>query len=45
MRERCITLLNSFKSKNFNKNNILDISVLSIEDSLKIIKTDNRFIL
>jgi cytidylate kinase len=45
MGERCITLLNNFKSKNFNKNNILNTSNLSIEDSLKIIKNDNKFIL
>lgn len=45
MKERCITLLNSFKNKNFNNNNILDTTNLSVEDTVTIIETDNRFIL
>ena len=45
MKERCITLLNSFKSRNYNAQNILDTTNLSISHTLEIIKNDNRFIL
>lgn len=44
-KERCITLLNSFKSRNYNAQNILDTTNLSISHTLEIIKNDNRFIL
>ena len=43
MKDRCIILLNSFKDKNYNTNNILDTSNLSIEDTVTLIENDNRF--
>ncbi len=45
MKERCITLLNSFKNIDYNDQNILDTTNLSISNTLEIIKTDDRFIL
>ena len=45
MKERCITLLNSFKNKIYNTDNILDTTDLSIEDTVNIIEKENRFIL
>lgn len=45
MKERCITLLNSFKNRNYNAQNILNTTNLSISHTLEIIKNDNRFIL
>ena len=45
MKERCITLLNSFKNDDYNKENILNTSNLSIEETIKIIENDNRFII
>lgn len=43
MKERCITLLNSFKNANYNPDNIIDTSDLSIDETFDIIKNDNRF--
>ena len=45
MNERCITLLNNFKNRNYNSKNILDTSYLSIDETLNIIENENRFIL
>lgn len=45
MKERCITLLNSFKNKSYNTDNILDTTDLSIEETINIIEKENRFIL
>lgn len=45
MKERCITLLNNFKSKNYDKKYILDTSNLSVIETLNIIKSDIRFVL
>ena len=45
MKERCITLLNSFRNNNYNKKNILDTSNLSIDETVNIIENDNKFIL
>ena len=45
MKERCLILLNSFKSKNYNFNNILDTTNLSVEETLNTIINDTRFIL
>ena len=45
MKDRCITLLNSFKNNNYDKQNILDTSNLSIEETINIIENDQRFIL
>ena len=43
MNERCITLLNSFKNNNYNKQNILDTSNLKINETVDIIENSNRF--
>ena len=45
MKERCIVLLNSFKNKNYNAQNILDTTNLSVNETIDIIENDNRFIL
>ena len=45
MRERCLTLLNNFKKRNYNSNNILDTTNLSIEQTANIIENQNQFIL
>ena len=43
MKERCIILLNSFKSKNYTTQNILDTTNLSVDETVAIIQTNNRF--
>ncbi len=43
MNERCITLLNSFKNNNYNKQNILDTSNLKFNETVDIIENSNRF--
>lgn len=45
MKERCIILLNNFKNKNYNVQNILDTTNLSINETIYIIENDKRFIL
>ena len=45
MKERCITLLDSFKRKNYNIKNILDTTNLSINETVNIIVNINEFIL
>ena len=45
MKERCITLLNNFKNRNYDNNNILDTTNLSIEETVNIIQNNNNFIL
>lgn len=45
MKERCITLLNNFKNRNYNPQNILDTTNLSVDEILNIIQNDNKFIL
>ena len=45
MHERCIVLLNSFKSKNYDKKNILDTSNITVCETVNIIENDDRFIL
>lgn len=45
MKERCLILLDSFKNKNYNLNNILDTTNLSIEETINIINRETRFIL
>ena len=45
MKERCIELLNNFKNKKYDSNNILDTSHLSIDETVRIIETEDRFIL
>lgn len=44
MKNRCITLLNNFKNNNYNNQNILDTTNLSIDETVDIIENDNRFI-
>ena len=44
MKERRITLLNNFRNMNYNKQNILDTTHLSIEDTVNIIKNNEKFI-
>lgn len=45
MGDRCIVLLNNFRNRNYCQNNILDTSDLSIDETVKLIEFDNRFIL
>ena len=45
MKERCITLLNDFKNRNYNINNILDTTNLSIEETVNLIQNNNNFML
>ncbi len=45
MKDRCITLLNNFKNNNYNNQNILDTTNLSIDETVDIIENDNRFII
>jgi len=43
MKERCILLLNSFKNKNYNPQNILDTTNLSIDETVDIILKDDKY--
>ena len=43
MGKRCITLLNNFKNSNFNSNNIIDTTNLSIDEIVSIIQNNMRF--
>lgn len=45
MKERCIILLNKFKNGNYNSNNVLDTTKLNIDETVKIIKNNNQFII
>lgn len=45
MKERSLKLLESTKKQNFNKKNILDTSKLTIEETVKIILEEDRFIM
>ena len=45
MNKRCLILLDSFKNKDYNQDNILNTTNLSIEDTVNIINADNRFIM
>ena len=45
MKERCIVLLNEFKSYNYDEKNILDSTGLSINETVDIIESSKRFIL
>lgn len=45
MGDRCIVLLNNFRNRNYCQNNILDTSDLSIDETVKLIEFDDRFIL
>ena len=43
MGQRCLTLLDSFKNRNYNSRNILDTSNLSVNETVDIIKNDIKF--
>ena len=45
MNERCITLLNYFKNTNYNTQNILDTSNLTVTETIDTIEKDNIFII
>mgnify|MGYP004458627063 CR=1 FL=1 len=45
MKDRCVTLLNSFKQKGFGEKFILDTTNLNINQSVDSILKDNRFII
>ena len=45
MGQRCLTLLNSFKNRNYNSKNILDTSSLSVNETVDIIKNDIKFVI
>ena len=45
MKERCTELLESFKSKKYDTNYMLDTSHMTIDQTVRIIETDNRFIM
>lgn len=45
MKDRCVTLLNSFKNKNYNIKNILHTTNLSVDETVNIIENNNKFIL
>ena len=45
MNERCLILLDNFKSKNYNQDNIFNTTNLSVENTVNTINTDNRFII
>lgn len=45
MKSRCIVLLNSFKSNNFNEKYLLDTTHLSINETINIILSNQNFIL
>ena len=45
MKDRCITLLNNFKNKNYNVQNILDTTNLSVDETINIIENNDKFIL
>ena len=44
MKERCITLLKSFKNNNYNEKNRLDTSNISIDEAVSIIENEKRFV-
>ena len=45
MKDRCITLLNEFRSYNYDDKNILDTTNLSTHETINIIENENNFIL
>ena len=45
MKDRCITLLNSFKNKNYDIKNILNTTDLSIDETVHTIENNNNFII
>lgn len=45
MKERCLVLLNNFKNHNYNEKYIIDTSNITVDDTLKIILNEDRFII
>lgn len=45
MGERCLTLLKSFKGKNYHMSNVLFTTGLSVDETIRRIEMDDRFIL
>lgn len=45
MKERCIELLNEFKEYNFNQNNIIDTSTMTVDEIVNAINNDDCFII
>ena len=45
MKDRCILLLNSFKNNNFNTKHLLDTTLLSINETINMILSNQKFIL
>lgn len=45
MGERCIVLLNSFRNKGYNIDNVLDTSNISIDKTVDIILNEERFVI
>lgn len=45
MKERCLVLLNNFKNHNYNEKYIIDTSNITVDDTLKTILNEDRFII
>lgn len=45
MKERCLVLLNNFKKHNYNEKYIIDTSNITVDDTLKTILNEDRFII
>ena len=43
MRERCVVLLNNFKNNNYDKDYMLDITKLSVDEVLEHLEKDDKF--
>lgn len=45
MKDRCITLLNNFRNHDFGKDYFLDTTTLTVDETIKFIENDDKFIL
>ena len=45
MKERCLILLDSFRKKNFDQDNIIDTSNISIQETIDTILNEKRFVI
>ena len=43
MRERCVVLLNNFKNNNYDKDYMLDITKLSVDEVIDHLENDDKF--
>ena len=43
MRERCVVLLNNFKNNNYDKDYMLDITKLSVDEVIEHLEKDDKF--